>query len=291
MPGCHVPLSRPRASAPAFTPVSSSISSRRIEAGEWTVNDQVPSENQLAGAVRGLAHDGAPRDPGAGPGRHPGAQPGAGARSWQSRSPRCPSWKYATSRKKSPSAATAIPTACCSSNASPRRKASPPRWPCRSTNPVYHSLILHLDNDVPVQAGDRYVNPRVAPDYIEQDFSRETPNVYLSGVAPLTAVEHTIEAILPDARVAGWLGLKAPQALPAGTAPHLVRRRCRHLRPPDPSRRPLPPDGTRRHVHAPRPPPSLPETTHHEPNPNFPPGSFARDPRTARQRPDLQELA
>lgn len=77
---------------------------------------------------------------------------------------------------------------------------------------VYHSLILHLDNDVPVQLEDRYVNPRVAPDYLAQDFSRETPNAYLSRVAPLTAVEHTIEAILPDARVAGWLRLKSPQA-------------------------------------------------------------------------------
>jgi GntR family histidine utilization transcriptional repressor len=77
---------------------------------------------------------------------------------------------------------------------------------------VYHSLILHLDNDVPVQLEDRYVNPRVAPEYIEQDFSRETPNAYLSRVAPLTAVEHTIEAILPEPKVAGWLALKTPQA-------------------------------------------------------------------------------
>lgn len=77
---------------------------------------------------------------------------------------------------------------------------------------VYHSLILHLDNDVPVQMEDRYVNPRVAPDYIKQDFSGVTPNAYLSSVAPLTAFEHTIEAILPDADVAAWLGLKTPQA-------------------------------------------------------------------------------
>jgi GntR family histidine utilization transcriptional repressor len=82
----------------------------------------------------------------------------------------------------------------------------------RMDKTVYHSLILHLDNDVPVQLEDRYVNPRVAPDYIEQDFNTETPNAYLSRVAPLTAVEHTIEAILPDDRVAGWLGLKPPQA-------------------------------------------------------------------------------
>jgi GntR family histidine utilization transcriptional repressor len=77
---------------------------------------------------------------------------------------------------------------------------------------VYHSLILHLDNDMPVQLEDRYVNPRTAPDYMAQDFSVETPNAYLSRVAPLTAVEHTIEAILPDARVTQWLGLNTPQA-------------------------------------------------------------------------------
>jgi GntR family histidine utilization transcriptional repressor len=63
-----------------------------------------------------------------------------------------------------------------------------------------------------VQLEERYVNPRCAPDYVEQDFGRETPNAYLSRIAPLTSVEHTIEAILPDARVAGHLGLKSPQA-------------------------------------------------------------------------------
>lgn len=82
----------------------------------------------------------------------------------------------------------------------------------RAGESVFHSVCLHLEDGVPVQLEDRYVNPRVAPDYIEQDFSRETPNAYLSRVAPLTAVEHTIEAILPDARVAGWLELKTPQA-------------------------------------------------------------------------------
>ena len=77
---------------------------------------------------------------------------------------------------------------------------------------VYHSLILHLDNDVPVQLEDRYVNPAVAPGYLEQDFGLETPNAYLSRVAPLSAVEHTIEAILPGADVTEWLGGKTPQA-------------------------------------------------------------------------------
>jgi GntR family histidine utilization transcriptional repressor len=79
-------------------------------------------------------------------------------------------------------------------------------------SPVYHSVLLHLDNGVAVQLEDRYVNPKVAPRYMEQDFSLETPNAYLSRVAPLAAVEHTIEAILPSAEVASWLGVTAPHA-------------------------------------------------------------------------------
>ncbi len=78
--------------------------------------------------------------------------------------------------------------------------------------PVFHSLVLHMDNEVAVQLEDRYVNPQAVPGYMSQDFSLETPNAYLSRVAPLTSVEHTIEALLPDDDIRGWLGLEAPQA-------------------------------------------------------------------------------
>jgi GntR family histidine utilization transcriptional repressor len=63
---------------------------------------------------------------------------------------------------------------------------------------IYHSIIVHFDNDVPVQLEDRYVNPAVAPDYLDLDFTRTTPNEYLMRSAPLLAVEHVIEATLPD---------------------------------------------------------------------------------------------
>jgi GntR family histidine utilization transcriptional repressor len=64
---------------------------------------------------------------------------------------------------------------------------------------VFHSLIVHYENDVPVQLEDRYVNAAVAPDYLRQDFTRITPYAYLSRVAPLTEGEHVVEAILADA--------------------------------------------------------------------------------------------
>jgi GntR family histidine utilization transcriptional repressor len=64
---------------------------------------------------------------------------------------------------------------------------------------VFHSRIVHFENDVPVQIEDRYVNPAVAPDYLKQDFTVQTPYAYLSQVAPLTEGEHVVEAILADA--------------------------------------------------------------------------------------------
>jgi GntR family histidine utilization transcriptional repressor len=77
---------------------------------------------------------------------------------------------------------------------------------------VFRSMIVHIDNEVPVQLEDRYANPAVAPEYLAQDFSRITPNAYLSRVAPIEAVEHVIEAVLPTSLVARWLQVRAPEA-------------------------------------------------------------------------------
>jgi GntR family histidine utilization transcriptional repressor len=65
-------------------------------------------------------------------------------------------------------------------------------------NPVFHSRVLHFENDEPVQLEERWVNPAVAPEYALQDFTSTTPNQYLVRVAPLQRVEYRIEASLPD---------------------------------------------------------------------------------------------
>jgi GntR family histidine utilization transcriptional repressor len=64
---------------------------------------------------------------------------------------------------------------------------------------VFHSLIVHYENDIPVQIEDRFVNALVAPEYLQQDFTLQTPYAYLNQVAPLTEGEHVVEAILADA--------------------------------------------------------------------------------------------
>jgi GntR family histidine utilization transcriptional repressor len=66
---------------------------------------------------------------------------------------------------------------------------------------IFHSLLVHHENHVPVQVEDRYVNPAAAPDYLSIDFSRTTPNQYLMRAAPLRDVEHTLEAIMPGRRL------------------------------------------------------------------------------------------
>lgn len=63
---------------------------------------------------------------------------------------------------------------------------------------VFHSLIVHRENGLPIQLSDRYVNPFLAPEYLQQDFAQFTPNEYLMKIVPLTEAEHIIEAQLPD---------------------------------------------------------------------------------------------
>lgn len=72
---------------------------------------------------------------------------------------------------------------------------------------VFHSIIVHKEDNVPLQIEDRYVNPRIAPDYLLQNFSQITPNKYLSDVTAWTGAEHQVEAILPAAWEAKLLGI------------------------------------------------------------------------------------
>ncbi len=61
---------------------------------------------------------------------------------------------------------------------------------------VFHSVLVHFEDDTPIQVEDRFVNPAEAPGYLTQDFTTLTPNDYLSRVAPLVRGEHVVEAVL-----------------------------------------------------------------------------------------------
>ncbi len=63
---------------------------------------------------------------------------------------------------------------------------------------LFHSILVHFEDGIPIQVENRWVNPVLAPDYLEQDFTQSTPNEYLMKVAPLEGVSYRIEATLPS---------------------------------------------------------------------------------------------
>ncbi|MCD4719980.1 MAG: histidine utilization repressor [Desulfobacula sp.] len=60
---------------------------------------------------------------------------------------------------------------------------------------IFHSIILHKDRGMCVQYSERFINPKVAPHYLSQDFKKITPSEYLLEVAPIQEAEHIIEAV------------------------------------------------------------------------------------------------
>lgn len=74
---------------------------------------------------------------------------------------------------------------------------------------IFHTLVLHEADGRPVQLEDRLVNPAVAPDYGATDLTSETPNAYLTRVAPASAVEHAVEAIACPPALAAHLDIDA----------------------------------------------------------------------------------
>ncbi|ROZ72452.1 histidine utilization repressor [Ramlibacter sp. WS9] len=73
---------------------------------------------------------------------------------------------------------------------------------------VFHTVLVHMENGVPIQFEDRYVNPAAAPGYLDTDFTQTSPTLHLLENAPLTEASYSIEACLPTAQEAKELGIK-----------------------------------------------------------------------------------
>ena len=76
---------------------------------------------------------------------------------------------------------------------------------------VFVSKILHYENKVPLQLELRYVNPRIAPDYLGVDFRLTTPHAYLVAIAPLERVEHKVRAEWGERSIRQALTLNASE--------------------------------------------------------------------------------
>ncbi|MEM9304183.1 MAG: UTRA domain-containing protein [Pseudomonadota bacterium] len=72
---------------------------------------------------------------------------------------------------------------------------------------LFRSRLLHRADDAPVLFEDRWVSPAIAPDYLDQDYTRISPTRYLLAVAPLQRIEQRIQAIVPDPALRSLLQL------------------------------------------------------------------------------------
>ena len=63
---------------------------------------------------------------------------------------------------------------------------------------LFHIVLVHFENAVPVQLEDRYVNPLVVPHFMTQDYAAMTPTAYLVSEVRADELEHTVEANLPS---------------------------------------------------------------------------------------------
>jgi GntR family histidine utilization transcriptional repressor len=72
---------------------------------------------------------------------------------------------------------------------------------CGTGEPVFHVVVVHHENGVPIQLEDRFASAAFAPDFLQQDFSKITPSAYLSAISPLQEAEHVVRAAMPDGQV------------------------------------------------------------------------------------------
>jgi GntR family transcriptional regulator, histidine utilization repressor len=64
---------------------------------------------------------------------------------------------------------------------------------------VFHVVLVHRRNDLPIQLEDRWVNPRVVPDFLDLDFTAVTPSEHLLRSVRPDEMEHVVQAVIPDA--------------------------------------------------------------------------------------------
>ncbi len=72
---------------------------------------------------------------------------------------------------------------------------------------LFHSVIVHFEDDVALQVEDRWVNPACAPAYLAQNFTVMTPNEHLMVAAPLQGATYSIEALPAPTDIAAMLAI------------------------------------------------------------------------------------
>lgn len=66
---------------------------------------------------------------------------------------------------------------------------------------VFHLVLVHYQDQIPIQLEDRFVNPALVPDFMQIDFNETTPTKYLMSLFRPDEIEHTVQAVMPDAGI------------------------------------------------------------------------------------------
>ncbi|MEM7433251.1 MAG: histidine utilization repressor [Pseudomonadota bacterium] len=91
---------------------------------------------------------------------------------------------------------------------------------------VFHLLLVHCENEQPIQVEDRHVVADFAPQCLEQDFRHVTPSAYLTEISPMAEAEQVVRASLPNAAIRQHLQLDDDEACLV-----ILRRTWSHGRP------------------------------------------------------------
>ena len=78
-------------------------------------------------------------------------------------------------------------------------------------NNVFHIIVVHFQDQVPIQMEDRFVNPKVVPNFMGVDFTNTTPTAYLINLFQPDEIEHTVQAVMPDVGVRETLKISATE--------------------------------------------------------------------------------
>lgn len=93
----------------------------------------------------------------------------------------------------------------------PAREALAAQLGVAPRSKVFHTLIVHHDNGLPLQCEDRYVNPACAPGYLDADFTQTTPTRYLFDHTALWRAQYAIESARATAQEARLLGIESEE--------------------------------------------------------------------------------
>jgi GntR family histidine utilization transcriptional repressor len=207
-PAAITPLAR-NAAAPIYQQIKDAILAR-IRSGEWAPGTQVPSENALAAdlhvsrmtahrALRELTERG-----------HLTRVHGVGT--FVAEPPRHASLielrdiaeEIASQGRRHRADVKVRETAPAPYDVATRMEMAPGA-------PVCHVVLVHYQDEVPIQLEDRYVNPAVVPDFLALDFGTKTPTRHLLDRVRPDELEHIVQAALPDATASSLLAIPADE--------------------------------------------------------------------------------